>query len=268
VSSLDGFELACAPGGEFELWLGGEERPGNWLPLAPRAEFVLVRQYFGDWERERPADLLIERIGAEYPIPPPSSDRVAARLDRLATWLDKGAALWDGMSRGLLGMPPNSLVVHRADAAGERAGMRGQAYGMGNFRCGPDEAVILEFAPPRCHHWSASLANRWWECIEFATRQSSLNGHQARLDSDGVFRAVIAHADPGVPNWLDTAGHEAGTLAVRFLRAESAPQPRLRAVPRHAVRDALPADTPRVSPAERAERLERRRRAVWRRYRC
>ena len=39
-----------------------------------------------------------------------------------------------------------------------------------------------------------------------ANRQSSLNGHQAVLDPDGVFRAVISARDPGVPNWLDTGG--------------------------------------------------------------
>ena len=36
-----------------------------------------------------------------------------------------------------------------------------------------------------------------------------LNGHQAVLD-DGVFRAVVAHRDPGVANWLDTAGNRRG----------------------------------------------------------
>jgi hypothetical protein len=157
--------------------------------------------------------------------------------------------------------------VHLPQSADERAGMRGQAYGMGNFRCAPDEAVLVEFKPPVCHHWSVSLANWWWEAIEFGSRQSSLNGHQAVLDQDGVFRGVIAHADPGVANWLDPAGHSAGTIAARFLRADAAPTPRLRAVPVSALADQLPAGTARVERAERERMLERRRRAVVRRYR-
>lgn len=267
LDSIDGFGLATAPDGSFELTLSEDAANGNHLRLASNAEFVLVRQYFADWERERPADLWIEREDAEGPIPPPDEEQVAARLRRLRDWVEKGGALWDRMSRGLLSMPPNSLVVHHADAAGERAGMRGQAYGMGNFRCEPDEAVIVELRPPRCHHWSLSLANFWWEAVEYASRQSSLNHHQARLDEDGRLRAVIAHRDPGVPNWLDPAGNVRGTLAARFLLASEAPTPALRVVPLVQLRDALPPGTPRVDPEARAALLARRRRAVLRRFR-
>jgi hypothetical protein len=85
-------------------------------------------------------------------------------------------------------------------------GLRGLNYGFGNFRCEPGQAVIIEVDPPPCHYWSFSLGNWYWETIGWANRQSSLNGHQARLDPDGVFRAVICHQDPGVFNWLDPAG--------------------------------------------------------------
>lgn len=267
VSYCNGFDLQLESDGSFELALGGEQRGANWLPLAPNAEFVLVRQYFNDWERERPADLYIERAGAIYLAPPLRSDQIAARFDRLCMWLERGGALWEQMSRNALSMPPNTLVVHLPQNSDRRAGMRGQAYGLGNFRCAPDEAVIVEFTPPRCHHWSVSLANWYWESLDFATRQTSLNGHQALLDGDGVFRGVIAHEDPGVPNWLDTAGHTQGTIAPRFLLAEEAPVPQLRVVKLVDLRDALPPDTLRVTPAQRADALERRRHAVLRRYR-
>jgi hypothetical protein len=268
LDSIDGFGLATAADGAFELTLSEQAGSGNHLRLAPNAEFVLVRQYFADWERERPADLWIEREDATWPIPPPSEAQVAARLARLRDWLEKGAALWDRMSRGLLSMPPNTLVVHHAADAGERAGMRGQAYGTGNFHCGAEEAVIVELRPPRCHHWSLSLANFWWEAVEYASRQSSLNHYQARLDADGCVRAVIAHTDPGVPNWLDPAGNLRGTLAARFLLADEAPALALRVVPLDRVRDELPPDTPRIDPAARAASLARRRRSVLRRFRC
>jgi hypothetical protein len=145
--------------------------------------------------------------------------------------------------------------------------MSGQAYGMGNFHCEAGQAVVLEFRVPQCHHWSVGLANYYWEAIEYASRQSSINGHQACIDSDGVFRAVISDIDPGVPNWLDTAGHRSGTLTARFLRAEAAPVPTFRVVPIDDVRDALPAETPRIDSVTRAEQLAQRRWAVWKRFR-
>jgi hypothetical protein len=267
IDSLDGTDLRVDADGGFTLHVGGAPRDGNWLRSADDARFLLVRQYFDDWERERPADLLIERAGAEWPIPAPRTDQIADRLARLAKWLDRGGALWERMSHGFLSMEPNTLVVHMPGPAGERAGLRGQAYGMGHFRCGPDEAVVVEFAPPACRHWGVALANPWWEAVEYASRQSSLNRAQSHVDADGVFRAVIAHADPGVPNWLDPGGHVDGTITARFLHADRAPTPRFRTVSAATVLEALPPDTPRITPAERAERLTRRRRAVLRRFR-
>ena len=260
-------ELAPGPDGRFELWLSPEPRAGSWLPLDARASFVLVRQYFADWERELPADLVIEREGGEPTAPPPRTDEMAARLERLVQWLDDGGALWEKMSRGLVEGSPNRLQVFRPPEGDASGGLAGQAYGMGGFRCEPDEALLIEFRPPACRHWSLSLASWYWETIDYGTRQSSLNAHQARLDPDGVLRAVVAHRDPGFANWLDPGGHRQGTLAARFLRADSAPEVAIRSLPAADLGSALPAGAPRVTPAERRAELARRRRAVWARYR-
>jgi len=127
--------------------------------------------------------------------------------------------------------------------------------------------VIVEFSPPACVHWGIALANGYWECVEYASRQSSLNGFQATLDGDGIFRAVIAHRDPGVANWLDPGHNVDGTLTARFLHADRAPEVRFEVVPLADLRAALPADTPGVDADARAHALERRRRAVLRRFR-
>ncbi len=267
IASITGDELATEPDGSFVLHLGGDERTGNWLPLAPEVRFVQVRQVFADWEHERPAELIIERVGGDVMRPRLHAARLHEQLELLESWLTKGGGLWRDMSKVMLALPPNTLRIPPLDQSAAHGGLRGQAYGMGCFGCGADEAVILEFSPPRCRHWSVSLATWWWEAIDFTTRQSSLNHAQARLDPDGVFRGVIAHEDPGVPNWLDTAGHERGTLIARFVMAEEAPEVRAHTVKRSELGAALPATTPRVSPGERDASLARRRRAVWRRFR-
>jgi hypothetical protein len=268
IDSRDGFSLEIDSQGRFELLLSAEREPGNWLELAPDAEFLLVRQYFNDWESERPADLQIERLGAQYPIAAPRSAWVADHIEKLARWLDQGGALWEKMSKAFLSSPPNSLVVHQADLASVHSGMSGLVYGVGNFHCEPDEAVLLELTPPPCHHWGVAVANWYWEAVEYATHQSSLNGHQAALDRDGVFRAVIAHEDPGVPNWLDPAGNRQGTLTARFLNAEAVPKIELRKLPLAELHAALPAETPAVDAAARSETLARRRHAVLGRFRA
>ncbi len=125
----------------------------------------------------------------------------------------------------------------------------------------------MEFEPPDCLLWSVQLSGWYWESMEFAGRQSSLNGSQARLDDDGVFRGVIAHRDPGVPNWIDPEHHERGTIGIRYLFPDRVVQPAFRTVPLTEVRAALPVTTPVVGATERRETLERRRRSVQLRYR-
>ena len=41
----------------------------------------------------------------------------------------------------------------------------------------------------------------------------------------GSFRMVVAHADPGVPNWIDTEGRASGTLFFRYFLAEGDVEP-------------------------------------------
>ena len=266
VSFLAGDDLRVDAAGRFEITLSARSQAGDWLALDPQASHVLVRQYFDDWETERPGVFSIERLGAHYPRPALTPDAFAQHLETLHTWLDAGLHCWDKVSRLLLSLEANKLLMFDVSKDVDRPGLHGQAYGMGPFVCAPDEAVILEFAPPRCRMWSAALTNFWWESLEAGQRQTSLNGHWAELDADGLLRAVIAHDDPGVANWLDPEENTRGTLAVRFLFGDSTPDPVLRRVPRHALDDALPADTPRIDPEERSARIARRNRALQRRY--
>ena len=62
-----------------------------------------------------------------------------------------------------------------------------------------------------------ALHNRWMETLDYVHHQATLNCHSAQVEADGSVRFVIARRDPGLPNWLDTAGHERGTVGVRWV---------------------------------------------------
>jgi hypothetical protein len=270
VASLAGHDLAPGPKGEIEIVLSAarpEPAPAVWLPLEPGVEFVLVRQYFGDWSTERPAALTIEREDAPAASRPLDPAVLDARLRRLAAWIDRTGGLWDRMARGFLGLSANSVIVHDPGASAEHVGLRDQIYAIGNYQCGQDEAVVVTFEAPRCHHLSASLASRFFESHEYARRQGSLNHTQLARDTDGRVRLVIAQRDPGVANWLDACGHEHGLIALRFLLAEgAAPEPAFERVPLAQLIATLPADTPRVDPVQRDAILRARARGVARRF--
>jgi hypothetical protein len=87
-----------------------------------------------------------------------------------------------------------------------------------------------------------------------------------------VIRIVLAHKDPGVPNWVDTSGHREGFMTSRWAYSETpAPEewPSISAkkVSFNDIREFLPDSTRTVTADERREQIRIRQRHVQRRYR-
>jgi hypothetical protein len=258
-------DLDLGPDGEVELILSEDSEEGNWLPTAGNATQLVVRHFFYDWDTEVASSLSIERIGANKEKAP------RAAVDPRAVIARQLIALGDFVVGNLdfflqFSRPesPNTFLPPLDGTA-----MGGAAENrpvIGSWELGPDEALLVEVTPPVGLYWSFSLGNPWWETIDYARHQSSLNGHQAEVDPDGTVRAVIAHQDPGVANWLDTAGHSAGPVILRCVRTETAPIPTTRLVSFSEVAATLSAETRRVTPEERRETIAARRLAVSRRF--
>jgi hypothetical protein len=144
-----------------------------------------------------------------------------------------------------------------------------QAYYDGIHQIDDDEALIVEVPLPReCYYWQILVADDRFATVDWVNRQSSLNDVQARLDSDGKFRAVISKQDPGVHNWLDKADFPWGIIQMRLYRTNESPEATVTRLPVAEVREHLPPDTPVVTPAGRQEQLRARRegaqlRRIW-----
>ena len=94
------------------------------------------------------------------------------------------------------------------------------AYAMAPFLIGPDEALVIRARWPQCRYGNVCLWNRHLQTLDYANRSISLNRAQTVADADGRFTAVIAHSDPGVPNWLDSEGRPFGIAYWRFMLPE------------------------------------------------
>jgi len=57
-----------------------------------------------------------------------------------------------------------------------------------------------------------------------------VNKHTAVYADDASVQVVVAHEDPGHPNWLNTCGHRQGGMCWRWIRASEHPQPHTRVV--------------------------------------
>lgn len=262
-------QLDCDADGNFELWIGPDEHTGNWLATPVGTDTIISRQFFADWDNERRAEFEIELVspapadtGAELLIATP--DRVARQLAAIGTWLEANFEFFSDIEAQ--GQVDLHNAFDDATVKSEMGGAQENINAWGHYDLGPDEALIVEVKPAPAVYWSLHAGNFFWESLDYAARHTSLNNHQAVLDDDGVFRAVIAHRDPGVPNWIDTLGHTRGPLLFRWVVAEHGPAAKTRIVRFDQIREHLPASTASVSPEQRAEIIARRRRAVQRRF--
>ena len=233
-------QMVVGADGSYELVLGGPRRANNWLPLGDDTWRVMSRHYFED-EVPRAADpnlripLEIENLEAPPPPPRPDDASVARGLTRARNYvagmtLDRPPAPPERMP-DFVGfepnvfpkpVPPGTLGFSAPDSA----------YSMAPFRLAPDEALVMEGRFPACRFANVVLFNESTQTLDYAHRRVSLNRATTRLEADGSFRMVIAHRDPGLPNWLDTEGRESGHVFWRFFLPEGPIEtPRGRVVP-------------------------------------
>jgi hypothetical protein len=231
--------------GRFEVWLGGPPRPRNWIALPADASRVTTRHYYEE-ETCAAADpgkhpaLAIEVLDHVGPPAPASDASVAAGLRRVANFV---------RARTLEMPPPGkreqpafvSTTPNQFPAPCSPAGLGLAAldacYSMAPYVLAPDQALVMHGRWPSCRCANVDLWNRFQQTFDYANRRTTLNRKQTRLEPDGSFRIVIAHEDPGLPNWLDTEGRPFGMVFWRFFlpegpietpRAELVPLARLR----------------------------------------
>jgi hypothetical protein len=214
--------------GRFEIYLGGQARDRNWIALDASASQITTRHY---WEQERsPAippcpdvALEIEMLDDLPPLPPPNDASVAAGFRRVERYVRsrtlEQTRPGEGDQPSFVSREPN--VFPKPSTPGTHALAAFDAsYSMAPYVLGPDEALVMTGRWPACRCANVSLWNRHLQTYDYAHRRVSFNRAQTKLDADGSFSMVIAHQDPGVPNWLDTEGRPFGMVFWRFFLPE------------------------------------------------
>ena len=241
IADVNFDSLVHGPDGTYELTVSPDDPPegyaGNWLTGAP-----------GRPLHRHPPLLRAARAGGGRPAPPSGAHHRAGRRSRAGAPVDRGAVRRPDRGGGGVRrlQDPGHAVARRAGshsrsspgsptcfpsptASAIRAwtcpGAVDAHYSMGPFVLGPDEALVLEGTIPECAFANVALWNRFMQTFEYRSHQTWLNRTQLEMGADGGYRVVVAHRDPGVPNWLDTEGHEIGIVFWRFFLADDRPGP-------------------------------------------
>lgn len=217
ASNVNHLALGVGPGEDFELF----------LDPPPDACYVICRQYFLDPDHDPPASLRIEVVDGPGPAVP-AATAIAARWQAASDFVramtrppvTRSSPSYASTVVNEVGAPAG----WRADEGGGR-GTPDQTYALGRFRLDDDEALVMDVRVPPCVYASAVLWNRFGQSIDTRLHRATINHRQMVTGADGTARLVVAHRDPGVPNWLDTGGRRQGTVFWRFLLAAEPPEP-------------------------------------------
>lgn len=234
---------------------------GDWWELGPSANGLMLRMVSQDWSGEESPTFSVERLDRPMGRPRPSAADLEQRLRILTSTTDFMALMFvDHVEQLRSEGYVNSFKEFDLSQIG---GLVGQFYYECVYELGEEDALIIETPLPTvCPYRSVILTNEIYETTDWHNNHSSLNGAQSAPDSDGILRMVVSRRDPGVRNWLDTAGYPTGVIQGRWTDCDTHPLPTVKQVRLDEVARHLPADTAMVTPDERDAIIRERRRAL------
>ncbi|MFK8018555.1 MAG: DUF1214 domain-containing protein [Pseudomonadales bacterium] len=239
ISALGDHDMVIAPDGSYEITVSRKKpKSGNWLKLEEGAGQITTRHYHETRlsiaaDRSVEMDISIEAIDPK-PLKPYGGDaEVAAKLHQVANFIAGHAPM--GMTPtspamaeafGWISLEPNVIAKPgQFISAGKQAYANTHAYySSGPYQLADDEALVIEGRFPAARFANVVLWNRYMQSNDFTQRQVSLNRQQISYEEDGSFRLVVAHKDPGIPNWLDTEGRTTGQIYWRWVFPQTDPE--------------------------------------------
>jgi hypothetical protein len=228
VATLNDTEFDVAADGSYEIIASPDPQPRNWLRLEPDAGSITTRHYW-EWERNVALDptfhvpLMIEPVEEPGGAPLMDDAAIAAGIRRVINFVR-------GVTIDFPDIPPEAMpswVSNEINAFDNSAydesnteigyAAADNAYLQARYDLGPDQALVMRGRFPRCRFANVVIWNHRLQTPPYRYRNVSLNRNQIQYEADGSYRVVIAHRDPGVPNWIDTAGQTTGMIFWRFL---------------------------------------------------
>lgn len=265
VGSLIDRDITVSDDGSFDIILSPDEHPGNWIRTTPGSWRVTLRQFFADWENEQPMVARIDRLGEVQHDPAFTPAQLEQGLGDAAAWVRDSTNYWATMLDKWQVQPNRFLSYRQLDDNAIDATPGGEPL-ICYWRVPKDEVLVVRVTPPPADYWAVEFGNYWWETMDYRYRLCSTNCHHAVLEDNGELILVVAHSDPGVPNWLDPSGHAEGYITVRWIGAAHYPVPVCTQMKCEKLSSYLPDGTKKIQALARREQLAARRRGVHRRF--
>lgn len=217
-------ELEVEEDGSFEIFLGPEPKGGNWLKTEPDTSLVMVRQTFADRFTETPAEVKLINLSAPEKPAPFSAATMDEGLKTASMFVGGASLLFTRWAKGFQ-KHTNTLPLFDPGTSNAAGGDDSIIYYHSYWKLEEDQVLLIEVEPPACDAWNFQLNNFWMESLDYRYFRISINKHSAVPEPDGRIRVMVAHRDPGHPNWIETAHHREGTMCWRWYRLHDGAEP-------------------------------------------
>lgn len=225
-------EIEVLPDGSFEVAISAQPRKGNWLPMSAETNALNIRQTLLRRRDQAPARFSLERVDGGEPPAPLEPEKLVASIDRVGHTIGGIVTQFLAWTESFRARPfeihpidPKFLAVAQGDP--------NTTYHYSYWELADGEVYEIVLSPPaNFDYWNLQIGNHWLESFDYLHRNTHVNHETAVRNPDGSVRILVAAEDPGEPNWLDTAGHLRGALALRWVGASEDPaQPKTRVLP-------------------------------------
>ncbi len=215
--TLEHSDLVVEDDGTFEIILSKTPTGKNWLKIEAETTMVMVRQTFLNRFAETPAEVIIENLDggtAPDPVTPAMIDEGL----QTASLFVAGASMMFARWAGGFQKHTNKLPLFDPAVSNAAGGDTSIIYYHSHWKLAENESLLIRVKPPDCDSWNFQLNNYWMESLDYRYFTICINKASAQYDADGSVSVIVAHKDPGKPNWINTCGHKEGTMLWRWYR--------------------------------------------------
>ncbi|MCX6282773.1 MAG: DUF1214 domain-containing protein [Bacteroidetes bacterium] len=210
-------EILYEPDGSFEVILSREKKGKNWLKIEETTSMLMLRQTFLDRFAETPAEVSIENLDGRISPGNITPAMVDEGLKTASMFVGGAALMFSNWARGFR-EHANKLPLFDPEKSNSAGGDASIIYYHSYWKLAADEALLIEVQPPECDSWNFQLNNYWMESLDYRYFTICINKASAKYEPDGSVKVIVAHSDPGMPNWINTCGHSEGTMLWRWYR--------------------------------------------------
>ncbi len=267
LDNLDWADVDIGADGKFVITLDPQPANGrrNHIHTRPDARWLFIRDCRGDWS-EMPNAYRIHRL--DPPTAPPLT--LEQMAERAVRYIVEDVPMMQWVMRAAMAVPTN-MFSPPVSSAGV-GGMATQMLSMANLKLADDEALVVTVGAGGARYTTFVLHDFWFRTLDCWNNTSTANTSQGIANADGSKTYVVSLQDPGVHNWLDTAGMHQLMVLHRWqgvpanLAAGGGPSISAQLTKLQDLDAALPAGTKRVTTAERREQIAERRQSFALRY--